>query len=126
MAMADNPPARLAEVARQLAGFLPSIAICLSIGAAVLKLGFWASDINASLTAQTVALQAETASRIEHDATLDRDLIDRIKQETDVRKAESESAQQFRVQTLATLQRIDRSFQHMFAVTQPQPPKRKE
>jgi hypothetical protein len=90
--------------------------------------GGWVRDIRADL-------HMETVLRTEHEAALAVELANRLKDDVQQRATINGNVQNVagqiaaiqsdHAQLLATLARIDRSFQHMFSVTQPQPAARK-
>jgi hypothetical protein len=98
----------------QLGAIVQVLTVCGTLAAGIFTAGQWVTQIRSDL-------RAETATRLDHDAALARDLAALLANEVDARKSDSVTLQAGQAQMLATLARIDRSFQHVFAVAQPQP-----
>jgi hypothetical protein len=98
--------------------------VCGAVLSFTFKAGNWVSDIRGDL-------HNETVLRIEHESALAVELANRLKDDVQQRatinaNVQAAASQIAQIQLdhqllLATLARIDRSFQHVFALTQPQP-----
>ena len=108
-----------------LGAILQALTVILTVGGSVFAAGQWAASLRDDLRQETQArLQQEAA--LAHDlsektAALAKDLAGQVANETRKRNEQTAMLADQQQAVIATLARIDKSFQHLFAAVQPQP-----